>query len=204
MCLFAARSIMVDLLQAEDSGFAEMADRLAAGLRGTIQQAKDALPREVRQAILEANSDRPVIEWLDYRHATAHDAAVEAAEEVVAKIDSSNPAQTRERLWEIAEPAWPIGGADIEKEAVAALRYEDSGANNANISDIFPAGPPDNRDLVNLACRLLAERGRGKSDRQIAREYTGEGKGRWNTARSLLAQISRMEREGALLLPKRK
>ncbi|GEM_PF-2388835 len=73
-------------------------------------------------------------------------------------------------------------------------------ANSANTSRLFPGGLPRNLDVRDLVCKLDAEKQPGKSDNDIAREFTGETKGHDKKAKSLLSQIRRLKREGKVNL----
>lgn len=75
------------------------------------------------------------------------------------------------------------------------LKEQSQGA-GASAEKLFPKGLPRNRDIVELVLMINTEKGTGQSINEIARSYTGEKKGSAKKARSLLAQIVRMKREG--------
>lgn len=71
---------------------------------------------------------------------------------------------------------------------------------SANRLKLFPKGIPENSDIQDLVVRLDTEKGSGKSKNRIAREFTGEDRGHDPKARSLLAQIRRLKRDGRVNL----
>ena len=77
-------------------------------------------------------------------------------------------------------------------------------ANGANTAQLFPEGVPKNPRIVDLVCRLDAEKAQPEDKRRamivIAREYTGESMGNDKEAKSLLSQIRRMKRDKDVLL----
>lgn len=76
-------------------------------------------------------------------------------------------------------------------------KQQPSDANNANTSHLFSGDVPANSDIVDLVVRLDCAKGSGKSDRQIALEFTGKDV---KKAESLLAQIRRLKRQGRVIL----
>jgi len=70
----------------------------------------------------------------------------------------------------------------------------------ANVKKLFPAGIPSDPDIIDLAVRIQANSGSGKSMRQTAREYTGETMQHQPRADSLLARIRMMRNRGKLNL----
>lgn len=69
-------------------------------------------------------------------------------------------------------------------------------ANEKNGSKFFPGGVPDDSNLVDLAVRLDAAKGNGKTQLEVAREFTGETLGNDTKAKRLLARLRMMKTRG--------
>lgn len=100
--------------------------------------------------------------------------------------------------WEQAMRGLRYIAADVASD-VAVKATQDEAA-SANRLKLFPKGVPENNDIVDLVVRLDAERDSGKSMNRIEREYTKEKRGKDQRAKSLLAQVRRLKRQGRVNL----
>jgi hypothetical protein len=82
--------------------------------------------------------------------------------------------------------------------AILATKSESVATPSTNNQKFSRRDVPSNRRLIELAARLKARYGSGKSKNQIAREFTGEPPGNDRKAQSLLSQIRRLIRQGRL------
>ena len=71
---------------------------------------------------------------------------------------------------------------------------------DANVQKLFPNSVPDDPDIRDLALRLNAAKGSGKSQAEIAREITGEAISNDPIAQALLARIRMLRNRGKLNL----
>jgi hypothetical protein len=103
--------------------------------------------------------------------------------------------------WDIYQTAMTL----LEERGLGINGRNDSNTESksrdlANTKKLFPMGVPENTEIVDVAVRIDAAKGSGKSERQIAREYTSESKGNMPRAQSILSQIRRMKRQGRVNL----
>lgn len=198
--------------------FDRHAQQVIVHLDALRRRAEETTPPAVRQAILEANVANPPVEWAGTRYVTAHDATIYIAKCLVHVIAMDAEAPDLFSRWEAScarmtdheyMPPWSVQLTDIEKEAAATLVtlrtprascMDPDSANNPNTSRLFSGDLPENPDIIDLVCRLDAARETGKSQVQIAREFTGEETGSDPKAQSLLAQIRRLKNQGRITL----
>ena len=65
---------------------------------------------------------------------------------------------------------------------------------------LFPQGPPEDSDIVDLVLRLDSGRGGELTMNEIARKFTGESAGNDSKAMKLLARIRKMKLKGLINL----
>jgi hypothetical protein len=113
---------------------------------------------------------------------------------------------------DLEEPAW--SGLDFEpvhrkiEEFRRSLLSESANIENSpkmpssaeTHQRLFPKGIPENADIRDLVLQINEQRGNGKSLGRIARELTGEDRRKDKKAKSLLAQVRRLKREGRVNL----
>jgi len=85
-------------------------------------------------------------------------------------------------------------------EVARILSSTASSSEQANIERIFPDGVPNDSQIVGLAVRLDSARGTGKTQIDVAREFTEEMKGSEPEAKRLLARIRMLKCRGKLNL----
>lgn len=94
--------------------------------------------------------------------------------------------------------------ASLEAMAEKPLMSANSMGVGANRSPLFPEGDEGlSQDIKDLALHLDTHRNKGKSDRQLALEFTGEKTFKRSKASSLLSTIQRHVRYDRINLPKR-
>lgn len=84
--------------------------------------------------------------------------------------------------------------------AAEARRKQQNGANSANNPRLFPKGPLDDLEIIELVCRLDAAKGGKLSQNEIARQFAKEKDGNDKRAPSLLATVRRMRLHGKVNL----
>ncbi len=175
---------LADYLDGKLRVFRELPDRTEGDFKESVQQSglisirnRRAKPESVRRRLQYALfASRNVIRWLDQQRM--------AAGRPVG--DGDGIEQAEDKLSALLQ--WIRAMSD----GPAVVR--------ANNRKLFPKGLPSNPNLVDLVLRLDSQRDSGKSKVQIACEFTEETTGNDRRARSLLAQIRRLIREGRLNL----
>jgi hypothetical protein len=88
---------------------------------------------------------------------------------------------------------------DIRKAPIET-RQKQQDEKLASAMKLFPQGVPENPDIRDLVLQLNTKKDSGRGFSRIAREFTGEKRGNDKRARSLLAQIRRLRRQGRVVL----
>ena len=94
----------------------------------------------------------------------------------------------------------PVEWLDRMNGFRAAVTAMSKSANSENIWQLFPKGPPEDSDLVDVVVRLDAAKGSAASDNEIARKYTGESKDSFPKAQKILARIRMGKKRGKINL----
>jgi hypothetical protein len=180
------------------------ADAAIGSLSRPLVEKLDALTKSPWVATVRRNCLDLILKWPgDRRHQTSYGAEKVAGtvSELLKKANNSNPHETwdafEQQLSDYSHDLFAI--RDVLAPPQQSMRHVTSTLDQgvrANTSKLFPHGEINDRDVVELVLKINTELNDEKSLNQIAREYTGETKGKDSRAQSLLTKIRRLKRVG--------